>query len=519
LIGPVQGGVLEGVRGVSLSALLEGVGDALAVAYRTGVWTVIEVSRVDARSGGHVYLEVAERDSAGSALAQARAMIWARTANKILPPFEQATGAVLGAGIKLLVRAKPTMHAVYGLSLDIDAIDPDFTLGDLAARKREIRARLKAEGLLDRNRQLPSPWDYNAVLVIAPQGAAGLGDFKAESERLDRLGICRFTYLSSRFQGEGAAEQVQLALHRGLADWRASNHRDPDAICIIRGGGAVNDLAWLNDYALARWICECDVPVLTGIGHERDETILDEVAHCAYDTPSKAILGIENVIRLRAGEVKAAFEDVVRASSLQLHRVRRDASQLDAAIRQGASGLLRLARFNSAQTFADVRVLSGQRLRHASEIVSRLRQGIEHDAAAAVVRARQGVLTVMSDTKVQVQRFLFHARSGSRQQWQSVVERSGAQVRSGRASSAQAIRSVSRDADRSLASARERSESLVREVTGQGPQKALQRGLAIIRAGGRVVTSARQLTQMSTAEAEVEFHDGRVSVSKPTGST
>jgi len=164
--------------GISLLQLLAGVAQAVAQAYQAGVWTRVEVVKADARKG-MVYLELAERDASGTSLAQARGMIWAETANRIVPAFERATGVVLGAGIKLLVCAKPTAHPLYGMSLVIDAIDHDFTLGDLEARKREIRARLQREGLFDANRQLPQPWDYNAVLVVAPQGAAGLGDFQA----------------------------------------------------------------------------------------------------------------------------------------------------------------------------------------------------------------------------------------------------------------------------------------------------------------------------------------------------
>jgi exodeoxyribonuclease VII large subunit len=120
------------------------------------VWTTVEVLKVDARRG-HVYLELAERDASGDPIAQARAMIWADTASQIVPAFEQATGAVLGGGIKLLVRARPTMHALYGMSLVIDAIDPQYSLGDLEARKREIRARLKREGLFEATEGCPRP--------------------------------------------------------------------------------------------------------------------------------------------------------------------------------------------------------------------------------------------------------------------------------------------------------------------------------------------------------------------------
>ncbi|UUZ66199.1 hypothetical protein LP417_34780 (plasmid) [Polaromonas sp. P1-6] len=143
-------------------------------------------------------------------MAKANAVIWQSTANTILPEFRRATGAQLAPGIKLLVRARPVFKAQYGFSLEIDAIDPEYTLGDLEARKREIRARLQAEGVFTANKQVPAPWDFNAVLVIAPEGGAGLGDFQAEANRLETLGICRFTYAFSRFQGEGAARETRI---------------------------------------------------------------------------------------------------------------------------------------------------------------------------------------------------------------------------------------------------------------------------------------------------------------------
>ncbi len=203
-------------KGISLSELLAGVAQAVAQAYRSGEWVRVEVVKADVRRG-HVYLELTERSPAGDALAQARAMIWSDTANRIVPEFERATGVVLGAGIKLLLRAKPTFNPQFGMSLVVDAIDPEYTLGDLEAKKREIRARLQREGLTELNRSLSPPWDYNAVLVIAPQGAAGLGDFQAEAERLQRWGLCRFVVVDSRFQGEGSAAEVRQAVLKGLA--------------------------------------------------------------------------------------------------------------------------------------------------------------------------------------------------------------------------------------------------------------------------------------------------------------
>lgn len=239
------------------------------------MWTLVEVNEATLR-GGHVYLELAERDSTGKPVAKAKGMIWASTAARILPEFEKATGAVIGAGIKLLVRARPVFKPQHGFSLEIDAIDPEYTL-DQEAKKREIRTRLQQESLFERNRKLAVPADFQLVLVISPPEAAGLGDFRKEADRLGRHGICRVVYAHSRFQGEGAAREIVDAALAALRDMSSTGQ--PDAIVLIRGGGAANDLAWLNDYHLARFICEQSIPVLTGIRHERDSTLPDELVN------------------------------------------------------------------------------------------------------------------------------------------------------------------------------------------------------------------------------------------------
>jgi exodeoxyribonuclease VII large subunit len=300
---------LPAKKGVSLSSLLAGVSQAVAQAYRAGVWTLVEV--VELRSnGGHVFMGISERDSTGAVLAKTSAVIWQSTANTILPEFERATGAQLAPGIKLLVRARPVFKALHGFSIEIDAIDPEYTLGDLEAKKREIRERLQSEGVFTANKQLSQPWDFNAVLVVAPEGGAGLGDFQAEANRLELFGVCRFTYVYSRFQGEGAARDICDALQAAMDAWLYSEAQPPDAVVIIRGGGAVNDMAWLNDYDLARYICDLSIPVLTGIGHERDSTVVDEVANTRFDTPSKVAAGIEQVISKRTAEAKEYFEGI-----------------------------------------------------------------------------------------------------------------------------------------------------------------------------------------------------------------
>lgn len=493
-------------KGIPLSRLLGGVAQAVTQAFRSGVWTTVEVLKVDARRG-HVYLELAERDPGGEAVAQARAMIWADTANQIIPAFEQATGVVLGGGIKLLVRARPTMHALYGLSLVIDAIDPDYTLGDLEARKREIRARLQREGLFDRNRQLPSPWDYRAVLVLAPQGAAGLGDFQAEAGRLERFGICAFTYAFSRFQGEGAAAEVRKALNQAMQACRARGDL-PDAVVIIRGGGAVNDLAWLNDFDLARALCELEVPVLTGIGHERDNTVLDEVAHQRFDTPSKVIAGIEQVIVKRAREAKANYTEIVRVAGQALTSTRQAVERADATVRHQAQRHLAAARETAASRMADVRVGALQSIRDASQASRESFLAVRHLAAEQIGAARQQVPASLAEIRTEARQTLRQARTESGARLVGVLERASLDATHAREAAARGIADVQSHASRLVADARTASQALMREIAGQGPEKSLGRGFAIVRCGGSTLTSARQAAPGSALD--IQFHDGRL---------
>ena len=159
------------------------------------------------------------------------------------------------------------------------------------ANKRRIREKLKVDGVYERNRQLPAPWDYRLLLVISAPRAAGLGDFARDADRLQRHGLCQAVYAHSRFKSDGAAASIRKLIEQSMVSWSSPELRD--AIVIILGGGAVNDLAWLNDYDLARFICLGPVRVLTGIGHERDNTLLDEVAHPRFDTPSKIAPAIQ----------------------------------------------------------------------------------------------------------------------------------------------------------------------------------------------------------------------------------
>lgn len=247
------------------------------------VWVTAELSDVAVRSG-HCYMELLQKDPAtGRTLAKARAAIWASAFPAIRSGFYAATGQDFVTGLKVMVRLSVSMHAVYGMSLVINAVNPDYTMGDLIRRRNEMIARLKSEGIFDMNRSLVPAEPTLRVAVISAPGAAGFGDFMNQLS----ASPLRLRFVTRLFpaimQGERTARSVMEALatvEREQTDW--------DIVVIIRGGGATSDLLGFEDYDLAAAVARFPLPVMVGIGHERDVTVLDYVACIRVKTPTAA---------------------------------------------------------------------------------------------------------------------------------------------------------------------------------------------------------------------------------------
>jgi len=469
-----------------LSQLLAGVANVIQQLHRNGVWTQVEVVNAQIGNGDIVYLELSERNPQGNVLAQARAIIWGNVARTLLPRFTRETGVELAPGIKLLVLAKPSFHVQYGFSLFIEDIDPQYTLGDLAAKKREIINRLKQEGLFTQNRSLPAPWNYHRVLVVSPLQAAGLGDFQADAQHLQAWGLCEFIYVHARFQGEGAAAVIRQALLEALEKYQQQG-LEFDAIAIIRGGGAVNDLAWLNDYELAKTVCTLPLPVLVGIGHERDHTVLDDIANQPFDTPSKVIAGIRQVIKARADEAKSHFELIQRRTREQLHRYSLEVEHNFSVINVQANHSLSQARLQVQQYIDETRQQAQKQLNDVRSQVPTYLTQIQARSKALLEAAR-------SETHYTVELINMHGRF--------TLQRSREQVEL-------QMTQVAQGAKNQLSVARNQTLALFREVIGQGPEKTLERGFALVRdTQNKIVSSPAQL--QVGQEIDIEFKAGHV---------
>lgn len=315
---------------LSLSEYLATVQEVIRVTFDEAIWVKAEIRNLSIK-GGHYYLELAEKEEdSDKVIASCKATIWKFSAAKMVLKFERESGVELSRDLNVLIKVKAVFSPQYGFSVNIEAIDSSYTLGDLARRYQQILERLTSEGLLNKNKLLPTPFDIQNVLVIAPENAAGLGDFKKDADALDQAGVCHFVYHTATFQGNTAATSISEALANALRQWAKDLNTPPDLIVIIRGGGAVNDLAYLNDYNLAALLCKRSVPIWVGIGHEKDRTILDEVANRSFDTPSKVIGGIRNLIVERTQDV---LDSLHKIKLLSQHQITAYQSQNDQYIK------------------------------------------------------------------------------------------------------------------------------------------------------------------------------------------
>ncbi|MFW1944044.1 exodeoxyribonuclease VII large subunit [Acinetobacter guillouiae] len=357
---------------LSLSEYLATVQEVIRVTFDEAIWVKAEIRNLSIK-GGHYYLELAEKEEdSDKVIASCKATIWKFSAAKMVLKFERESGVELSRDLNVLIKVKAVFSPQYGFSVNIEAIDSSYTLGDIARRYQQILERLTSEGLLNKNKLLPTPFDIQNVLVIAPENAAGLGDFKKDADALDQAGVCHFVYHTATFQGNTAATSISEALANALRQWAKDLNTPPDLIVIIRGGGAVNDLAYLNDYNLAALLCKRSVPIWVGIGHEKDRTILDEVANRSFDTPSKVIGGIRNLIVERTQDVLDSLHKIKLLSQHQITAYQSQNDQYIKVIKTLSQGQINEANKSLDLMKGTVQYLAQQLIKLASNQVESL---------------------------------------------------------------------------------------------------------------------------------------------------
>lgn len=268
----------------SLYELTNTVQEAVCDALPDNYWVTAEISELRVNASGHCYLELVEKSRSGNELvARARAMIWNNLYPSIKEYFEEETHQLLTSGIKVLVQVKVSFHPLYGFSLTITNINPSYTIGDLAVRRKEILRRLEEEGILDMNKELILTELPQRIAVISSDTAAGYGDFCNQLTGNPH----NFRFNTQLFPAVMQGDRVEKSIIQAL-DHIGERMEDFDVVVIIRGGGATTDLAGFDSLALAENCAQFPLPIITGIGHERDDTVLDLISHTRVKTPTAA---------------------------------------------------------------------------------------------------------------------------------------------------------------------------------------------------------------------------------------
>ena len=304
---------------------------AIEDSFPEALWVEGELYEGRVGGGGHFYGELVEKTDDGAVAARARITVWARTWRLLSMRFEKESGQSLRAGMRLWRLVEVSFHEAYGYSLNVQDIDARFTLGDQMQRRREILRQLEEDGILGDNKALRLPRLVQRIAVVSSPTAAGLGDFEDQLHGNEWGLAFRTTLFPALMQGAQAPESI-------IAQLTEIDDAQYDCVVIIRGGGATADLSDFDHYALASCVAQCPLPVIVGIGHERDETVLDHVAHLSLKTPTAVAAFL---IDRMAGEL-ALVEDLRRRIPQALrtrmmqerHRMDMLAEKLPAAARR-----------------------------------------------------------------------------------------------------------------------------------------------------------------------------------------
>ena len=407
-------------------------------------WVIAELSDVSER-GGHCYMELVEKDDRGVTIARLRGTIWANNfAYKIKPKFEQITGQKFKSGLKVMLFGSASFHEQYGLSFNITDVDPSFTIGDMERIRREIIETLTREGVVNCNKMLQMPRVPQRIAIISAKGAAGYGDFMNQLQS-NPVGFKFYTHLfEATMQGETTSNSVIKALNdieMTIDLW--------DCVVIIRGGGATSDLNGFDNLELARRVATFALPVVVGIGHERDRTVLDDIANVRVKTPTAAAEWLIMCAQQTLDQALALANQVARYVKDRTSGASKQLSHIEGTIPIIAKQQIIKSKSNLAAIASALPYMTKNKILSANRTIDALARDVQHSAIGKI-SAAQTYLKTMSDA-------------------------------------------LANAAPKAIVNQDKRLKALENIVEALSPQKTLKRGFSLTKVNGKTVKSVDQL--------------------------
>ncbi len=469
-----------------LSDYLQTVEMVVKQTFAHQVWVKAEIRNLSIK-GGHYYFELAEKNDTGKIIASCRANLWKFQASRLLKKFAQTTGMQLSRDLTVMLKVTANMHPQYGFSLTISDIDPTYTMGDLARQYTAMLDRLTGEGLTQLNKSLETPLDLQHIIVISPENAAGLGDFRAEADHLQANGACHFHYHHATFQGNHAPKEIRHAMVESLKQFHKKYRQLPDIMVIIRGGGAVGDLAYLNDYELGALVAEQPIPVWVGIGHERDRVILDEVAHRSFDTPSKVINAIINHLRGLVDDIYHYSSQIEKLSYQQL----------------------RLAQADSQRCFNQLQLTSISCLSQWQSSTENAITRIQQNAERQLLEAKRSSDMYLQQTQSDSQKLVTKMQRSVQAQAETFYRMTTRQLSTAKQQTHFYYQQHKQLSQQQLTQAKKDTDYFRNVILVQRPQKILEKGYAIVRnEKDELINSCHQLSHEQSIQ--IQLRDGSV---------
>ena len=297
----------------TLSELCDCINGVLSVELGDAYWVRAEIASLTER--GHCYMELVEKAKNNSIAAKLRATCWQHIYHLLAAYFANETGQTLSVGMQVLLQVEVSFHAVYGLSLNVVGIDPTFTLGDIARQRQQTILRLQEDGVMDLQRTLSMPLLPRRVAVISAADAAGYGDFCHQLQSNAAGFMFRTQLFAAVMQGEQSPASIIAALER-----IASAVEDYDVVVIVRGGGATTDLRNFDDYSLAFHCANFPLPIIVGVGHTRDVSVVDMVVHTSVKTPTAAAEWLINAMQEQADRLGELYLRLQRVAQMAIRK-------------------------------------------------------------------------------------------------------------------------------------------------------------------------------------------------------